>query len=127
MKRAWALLAAVSVLAAALAGGHRYFYCAKMASAALVACCPHEGVADADSSIEPDACCHATAFASPDPGFAPAPRGVASAPFVAVAPTPTLDSRVPTARSIVEVRSARAGPALGSAKDYRLRLTVSLT
>jgi hypothetical protein len=119
-------VAAVSLLLATLAAGHRYFTCAKMTGMALESCC-HQSAADLEPTIDTDACCHARHFASPDQGFAAAPRGVMPAPLLAVLPGPTLGATAPAGAHSVDIRSARAGPARGSPNDYRIRLRVSLT
>ena len=125
-KGAWALLAAVTLLAATIAAGHRYFTCARMTGAALHACC-EQGAADSEPSIDAAACCHESHFASPDQGFAQAPRGVMAAPVLALLPAPRLDASTLATASSDDIRSARAGPARASPNDHRIRLRVSLT
>ena len=125
-KGAWALLAAISLLAATLTAGHRYFTCAKMAGVASEACCHQDG-ADLEPSIDRDACCHASHFASPDEGFAQAPPSVMTAPVLTLLPAPTLDASAGVPARAADIRSARAGPARSSPNDHRIRLRVSLT
>jgi len=121
---AWALLAAVSLLVATLSAGHRYFACEKMGETALSACCPLAG-ADAAPSIDRDACCHARQFASPDPGFAQAPRGVMAAPLLAITAAPALLFVAGRAQRTPDIGRARAGPYVAP-DDHRIRLCVSL-
>jgi hypothetical protein len=124
-KGACALLAAVSLLVATLAAGHRYFTC-WMTGAALEPCCQH-GAPDAQPTIDTEACCHARHFASPDEGVAMTPRWVLAAPVLAIVPIPALAAAVPAEAPSVDIRSARAGPARSSPNEYRIRLRVSLT
>jgi len=123
---AWALLATVSLLAATLAAGHRYFTCAKMTGTAPEPCCQNVAP-DSESTFDADACCHANRFASPDQGVAAAPRVVIAAPLLAIVPLATLAATAPARPRSVDIRSARAGPARGCPNDYRIRLRVSLT
>lgn len=97
-----------------------------MADLALHACCDPGGV-DSEPSIDAEACCHASHFASPDRGFSQAPRGVEDAPVLTLLPALALAATTPAVVSPVDVRSARAGPARASANDHRIRLCVSLT
>lgn len=123
---AWALLAAVSLLAATLAAGHRYFTCAWMTGATLEPCCQH-GAPDSEPTIDAEACCHARHFASPDQGLARAPRGVISTPVLAIVPAAMRAAAMPAGAPSVDIRLARAGTARCSPNDYRIRLRVSLT
>lgn len=93
---------------------------------ALEPCCQN-GAADSESTIDSDACCHASHFASPDQGLAGAPRVVIAGPVVAMVPVSTPAAKAPARPPSVDIRSARAGPARVSANDYRIRLRVSLT
>jgi len=124
-KGAWALLAALSLLAVTLSAGHRYFTCAKMVGLGSDACC-HQGAADSEPSIDGTACCHASHFASPDQGFAQAPPSVMTAPVLALLPAPTLDASAAALAHPTDIRSARDGPR-SSPNEHRIRLRVSLT
>ena len=123
---AWALLAVVSLLVGALAAGHRYFACGRMAHPAFAACC-HRGSGGAQPAIDEDACCHARQLASPDPGFVQVPQGVAPAPLVAFQPAAPPGVEAAIAPRSPDVRWARAGPSRVSPEDRRIRLRVSLS
>jgi hypothetical protein len=78
-KGARALVAALSLLAATLAAGHRYLTCARMTGVLLEPCYQH-GAPGSEARIDADACCHASHFASPDQGVVAASRVVIAAP-----------------------------------------------
>jgi hypothetical protein len=118
-------VAALSLLSGVIAAGHRYFHCSMMGSVGFVACCDHDA-GEREPAIDADACCHPREFASPDRGFASPPPDVAPSPFVALAHTPMLERAALTSPRLVDLRSARAGPARGSPRDYRIRLSVSV-
>ena len=125
-KGAWALVAALSLLASTVVAGHRYFTCAWMTGVALEPCC-HHGATDSQPTIDAEACCHARHFASPDPGLTTAPGAAIAAPLLAIVLVPTRAAGAPVEAPPVDIRWARAGPAPGSPNDYRIRLRVSLT
>jgi hypothetical protein len=129
---AMALLAALSVLAAVLFGGQRYFYCPLMEEASLRSCCADETrVSDSPEqgpALDRQACCITKHFASPAPSSVGASKLVIRSPLVTVlAASPMLAAPAHAPMDAKERRFARAGPERTSLRSHRLRLMVSLT
>jgi hypothetical protein len=129
-RTAIALLAALSVLASFVLGGHRYFYCAVMNEVSLDACCepPSASTRDDGPGIEGNACCITEHFASAGPGVRHHEQAALRSPFVAAlgGETPRSAPRLPEVRDAIE-RRARAGPGPANPREHRLRLMVFLT
>ncbi len=128
-RAAFALFAAVSVLAAAVVGGQRYFYCAQMDEARLHQCCasPAEPGHGQVPSIDLSDCCAPRHFATPAPGTCAQPEPPPRAPLVALLPAVRPAALGTLAASIWIARLARAGPRDARPRERRRLLMVSLS
>lgn len=132
-RRLFGLVAALAVLAVALFGGQRFFYCASMARVAAVECCAH-GQAHAEPSAVPlRRCCEAGTFASAEPAIAggatdedqAVPPPLLALPLALVTANDALFACV----TACKVHPARAGPSELRAGPlaWRTRIDVSLS
>ena len=132
LDRAVAAFALLAFALVTVAAGHRYFHCLSMDVDSLSPCCSsaHDDAVVSDANvpaIDHERCCETKHFASLGAGFAQDARVLVPAPFLshvrdALAVAPRSTSRDAVARD-----ASRAGRARGGAREYRLRLMVSLT
>lgn len=131
-RAAIAMIAAVTVLAATLLGGHRYFFCPLMNEASLDACCcgPSDRAAHDSGdapAIDRESCCVAKRFAAPPATAIAADDPAFRAPLVAVLPPPSAAVACILHTHDVALREARAGPSRAGPREHRLRTMVFLT
>jgi hypothetical protein len=129
-RAAFALFAALCLLASLGVGGRRYFYCPQMQEVELDACCPPPAAADDDGpAIDRAPCCAERHFATL--GDAVAPRHVAPPPpaaLVAVLPAAPVPDGLVLADMARRWSVARAGPEDPAPfGDVRLRSMVVLS